>query len=38
LSGKELNSSMLITNSVSEEELDRFLERIPTAHPPKKSK
>lgn len=25
----ELNSSMLITNSVSEQELDRFLERVP---------
>ena len=34
VSTAELNASMLITNSVSEQELDRFLERVPV----KKSK
>jgi type II secretory pathway component GspD/PulD (secretin) len=29
LSGTEMNQSSLITNSVSEEELDQFLERVP---------
>lgn len=40
MSTSELNSSMLITNSISEEELDRFLERVPVKKdvPAKKSK
>jgi hypothetical protein len=30
MSGAETQQSKLITNSVSEKDLDRFLERVPT--------
>jgi len=40
LSGSELNQASLITNSISEQELDRFLDRVPVKKiaPVKKAK
>jgi hypothetical protein len=33
LSGAEMGQTPLITNSISEQELDRFLDRIPVKKP-----
>jgi type II secretory pathway component GspD/PulD (secretin) len=38
LSNPELHQAPMITNSVSEEELDRFLERVPVKKPDAKKK
>ena len=37
LTNPEMRQAPMITNSISEQELDRFLERIPVKHPDKKS-
>ena len=38
MTARETGQAPMITNSISEQELDRFLERTPVQHPPEKTK
>jgi general secretion pathway protein D len=38
MTARETGQAPMITNSISEQELDRFLERTPVQHPPEKPK